>query len=100
MARPSTENAADVTPESQSSGQANPMDEPSANPTEAEVEQGAQEGINQPQAVDPSPEGPTDAALKQAREDQKLRDENPNKAVVREANPEVGGESFAYLKRD
>lgn len=40
---------------------------------------------------------PSAAALKQAREDAEQRLADPHVAVVRDANPDFGGESFAYL---
>jgi len=91
MARGTNEAPSDVTPESEVSGQANPMAEPSANPTEAQQAQ-AESSSNS--------DGPSEDAIKQAREDQRKRDEDQTKAVTREANPNLGGESFGYLKRD
>lgn len=85
MARAEGDNPTGVTEASATSGEAAPMVEAPANPTEA---QQASQGL-----VDrPSPE-----AVQQAKEDAKWREENPNKVRTREANPAVGGESFAYL---
>lgn len=36
----------------------------------------------------------TEAAQKQHEDDAKFRAENPNEPLIRDANPEVGGESF------
>lgn len=41
---------------------------------------------------------PSEGALAQAQEDAQRRREDLSAPVVRDANPEVGGESFAYLK--
>lgn len=42
---------------------------------------------------------PSEAAVKVAQEDAAWRSDNPDKPRVREASPEVGGESFAYLDK-
>lgn len=40
---------------------------------------------------------PSEEALRQVREDAAWRADNPNKVLIREANPEVGGEDNSYL---
>jgi hypothetical protein len=39
----------------------------------------------------------SDGALAQYRKDNEVRAKDPDKVVVREANEDFGGESFAYL---
>lgn len=85
MARAEGDASVDVTEASATSGQAAPMAEAPANPTEAqEASQGTQDG-------------PSDEAIRLAREDAEWRLANPNKPRMREANPVSGGESFDYL---
>jgi hypothetical protein len=86
-----------VSEESKTSGEAKPMNEAPAEPTEAQ--QKAQETVVKADEGEAAelPTGPSEEAKAQAREDARWRAENPNKVLVREANPAVGGESFAYL---
>jgi hypothetical protein len=87
-----------VTEASQTSGEANPMDEAPAEPTEAQQEQGAstdEPGADIPAVVDPDSLLPgADAAAEQHAKDEAWRIDHPNEVLVREANPQVGGESF------
>ena len=62
-----------------------------ANPTEAQVEQGATPATQQT--------GPSDEAKQQAKEDDQWRLEHPNEARTRDANPAFGGESFEYVDK-
>ena len=80
---PSTE----VSEASQTSDQANPMAEAPAEPTEAQQEQA---GL--------PTDKPSDEALAVFREDAEWRNEHPNEARIREANPNVGGEDNSYLE--
>lgn len=88
--------------------------EPPANPTDAQVEQGAEPTTPTDPPVDGSetpvdgsdeagllPTGavrPTEEQEAQAREDNAWIAENPNEVHAREAVPEMGGESFTYLE--
>lgn len=88
-----------VTEESQTSGEAEPMSEVPAAPTEAQQEQGA-EPISDPLVANPDAALPgAEAADKQRAEDAAWRAEHPNEVLIREANPEVGGESFERYQR-
>lgn len=92
MARAASEQPTDVSDSSETSGQAEPMKEAPPEPTDAQAEQGAE---TQAVGVNASVE-PSDAAVKQAKEDEEFRQKNPNKVLIRAANPEFGGEGFEY----
>lgn len=67
---------------------AQPMADAPTEPTEAQREQQGKAGL-------PVPD---EAAVDQARKDAEWRSDNPGKALIREANPEVAGEGFDYLE--
>jgi hypothetical protein len=79
------EDTTDVKKASETSGEAKPMAEAPVEPTDAQREAAGTDAK------------PSDAALAQVREDAKWREDNPNKVLIREANPAVAGESFDYL---
>lgn len=87
----SDDDGTSVSQESETSGQANPMEQAPAEPTEAQQEQGA----DVPLVVDPTSLLPNAAeAAQQFADDEAWRLEHPNQPLMREANPNVGGESF------
>jgi hypothetical protein len=75
----------DVSEASETSGEANPMSEAPANPTEAQQDQG---NVN----IDGTPR-PSAEQLEQARKDAEWIAEHPNEPHIREAIEGQGGES-------
>lgn len=93
MADSANDGSTNVTEASKTSGEANPMSTAPAEPTAAQVEQtevqaGIETGVN---------DGPSEESKQQAKEDADWRGDHPNEVLIREANPDVGGESFGYL---
>lgn len=102
MARGDGDAPADVTESSATNptNEATPMADAPAAPTPAQAEQQAQADAPQETSTvsDPALVRPSDEAVQQARQDAQKRVDDPNAVVKREAKPEYGGESFAYLQ--